>query len=313
MKLLLIGAGGVGVYFCGRAASGGAEVEVVVHSGFEAVKSHGYFVQSIAGDFNFRPSRVISTVAECTSDIDAIVLATKVLPEIDRVKLLEIPAGLPSHPPIVLMQNGIGIEEDIAAAFPENEIISVISYVGISRLSPDQIVHRGAGKLLLGKYDSRDTVTADRIAGCFRAGGIECTVTDDIALERWRKLLWNLPFNPVSVLAGGVNTAQMCDRAELEALCETLMQEVAATANAAGVHITGAMIREQIEYTRKFPAYKTSMLQDFASRRPMEVDAILGNAVKIAAKYGVDVPAMRCCAALLKSVDKMNRNGQLVK
>jgi len=313
MKLLLIGAGGVGVYFCGRAASGGAEIEVVAHSGIDAVKTHGYQVQSVAGDFNFRPTRVIEAVSECSGDIDAIILATKVLPEIDRVKLLKVPASLPSHPPIVLMQNGIGIEDEIAAAFPDNEIISVIAYIGVSRLAPDRIMHRGSGKLLLGRYNSTDTATSERIAGCFRAGGIECTVTADIALERWRKLLWNLPFNPVSVLAGGADTARMCDGAELENLCETLMLEVAATARRTGVAITGEMIREQIEYTRNFPAYKTSMLQDFEAGRPMEVDAIIGNAVKIADKHGVDVPVMRCCAALLKSVDKMNRNGKLVK
>ncbi len=312
MKFLLIGAGGVGIYFCGRAVMGGTDVEVVARSGFDQVKEHGYQVQSIAGDFCFRP-RVTASVSECSADIDAVILATKVLPDIDRVKLLECAAGLPSHPPIVLIQNGIGIENEIAAAYPDNEIISVIAYIGVSRENPGRIVHHGAGKLLLGKYNSSDTVTAERIADCFRAGGVECRVTGDIALERWRKLLWNLPFNPVSVLAGGVDTVQMCDRSDLENLCTALMKEVAATARAAGVMLTDEMITEQLEYTRNFPAYRTSMLQDFTAGRPLEVDAIIGNAVKIADKYGVPVPVMRCCAALLKSMDKMQQERRLVK
>ena len=215
MKFLLIGAGGVGIYFCGRAALGGTAVEVVAHSGFDVVKEHGYVVESIAGDFYFHPDRVIDSAEKCSQDIDAVILATKVLPEINRIELLSTAANLPSHPPIVLIQNGIGIEKEIVGAYPDNEIISVIAYIGVSRAAPRRIFHRGAGRLLMGKYNSRDTVTAERIAECFRAGGIECTVTDNIALERWRKLLWNLPFNPVSVLAGGVNTAQMCNHGEL--------------------------------------------------------------------------------------------------
>ena len=91
------------------------------------------------------------------------------------------------------------------------------------------------------------------------------------------------------------------------------MFETAAVAKAAGVELTEEMIREQIEYTRNFPPYRTSMLQDFDAGCPLEVDAIIGNAVKIADEYGVDVPVMRGCAALLQSVDFMRRSAKLVK
>lgn len=94
------------------------------------------------------------------------------------------------------------------------------------------------------------------------------------------KLLWNLPFNPVSVLAGGATTKQMTQRDELEGLCRALMREVIAVANACGVALTEANAEAQIEYTRNFPAYKTSMLQDYEAGRELEVEAILGNAVR---------------------------------
>lgn len=308
MKLLLIGSGGVGVYFCGRAAQGGAEVEAVIHSGWEKISKCGFQVQSIAGDFSFRPAKLLHSPQECSNDIDAVVLATKVLKDIDRVALLEYAANLPSRPPLVLIQNGVGIEEEIAAAFPENEIISVIAYIGVSRTAPEKIVHTGAGRLILGKFASGECDTAEKIAAVFRAGNVECCVTDDIALARWQKLLWNLPFNPVSVLGGGLHTGLLCDGGKVENLCLSLMREVIAVANAAGVPLTEKMAQEQIEYTRNFPPYRTSMLQDFDAGRALEVDAIMGNAVKMAERLGVDVPVMRCCSTLLESCDRMNRS-----
>ena len=56
MKLLLIGAGSVGVYFCGRAALGGAEVAVSAHSRADKIREEGYTIESIAGNFSFRPA-----------------------------------------------------------------------------------------------------------------------------------------------------------------------------------------------------------------------------------------------------------------
>ena len=308
MKLLLVGAGGVGTYFCGRAAEGGARVEVVAHSGSEVIRAHGYQVKSIAGDFVFRPERVLASAAECSPDIDAVVVATKVLPELDRVKLIAPAAGLPSHPPIVLIQNGIGIEDEIAAAFPENAIVSAVAYIGVSRERPDRIVHHGSGRLILGGYGTSETAVAERIADAFRRGGVECSVTPDIALERWRKLLWNLPFNSVSVLSGGFDTKRMCDGGRVERLCTALMEEVVAAARASGVGLTWEMAQAQLDYTRNFPAYLTSMYQDFQAKRPLETEAIVGNAVKIACRSGADVPLMSCCAKLLRRMDAANRS-----
>ena len=138
-------------------------------------------------------------------------------------------------------------------------------------------------------------------------------MTGDIALARWQKLLWNLPFNPVSVLGGGLHTGELCDGGKIEALCLALMREVVAVANAVGVPLTEKMAQEQIEYTRNFPPYRTSMLQDYDAGRALEVDAIMGNAVRIAELNHVDVPVMRCCRALLESCDKKRRQSAVGK
>lgn len=302
-RILVIGAGGVGIYFSGRLAQAGAKVSVVARSDYDIASRSGYDVHSVAGDFHFVPDEVLKSAADYQGDPDYVILSAKVLPEVNAVELLR-PAVRSKKTVIMLIQNGIDIERSIAEAFPENQLLSTIAYIGVSRPAPGQVLHQGSGVLKMGNYPSGITPEAKRLAALFEAGKVKCELFDDINLVRWDKLLWNLPFNPVSVLAGGATTRQMMDDDELRNLCRVLMHEVIQVANACGVPLTEENADEQMEFTGKFPAYKTSMLQDFEVGRKLEVEAILGNTVRLAAKHDVAVPHMESCYALLKSVDR---------
>lgn len=309
LKVLLIGAGGVGIYFCGRLAQGGeAEISVVARSEYEVAVKNGYQVQSVAGDFSFQPDQLLRSVEEFSGEADYIVLATKVLPEVDPVALLRPALERSPNGVIVLIQNGVEIEEPIRAAFPDRELISTIAYVGVSRPAPGQVHHFGSGTLRMGVYPSGISPAARRLAAAFEKGGIvRCELCKDIRQVRWCKLLWNLAFNPVSVLTGGADTRQMVEDDELENLCRKLMDEVIVTANACGVNLKEEDAVNTMEYTRRFPAYRTSMLQDFEVGRPLEVEAILGNPVRLARKFGVEVPRMECCYALLRALNSQQK------
>lgn len=309
MKILLAGPGAVGTYFCGRLAQHGAQVEVIARSNAELIASRGYQIESDReeGDFHFMPSRVIASAAECSPDIDVIIVALKILPEINTAELIAPAANLPHRPPVVLIQNGIGIEEPVAAAFPENQLISTIAYIGANRPAPGVVRQRGSARLCMGVFQGGDDVFCKKLVDEFVRAKVDCTFTEDIRFVRWRKLLWNLAYNTVSVIGGNLTTAQMCDRGAVEALCRSLMLECAAVARASGVDLADTHADEQIEFTRNFPEYKTSTLQDFEAGRPLECEAIIGNAVRFAEKYGVDTPVMRACYALLVSCDRQNR------
>ena len=306
MRILILGAGSVGLYFGGRLAQSGAEVSVVARSDYETALRSGYDVSSIAGDFHFSPHLVLKSAADYPGTADYVILTTKVLPTVDRVALLR-PAIRSKDTVIVLIQNGIEIEEEIKSAFPENELLSTIAYIGASRPAPGKVLHQGSGVLQMGVYPRGVSPALKRLAAAFAAARVKCEMMEDIVFTRWNKLLWNLPYNPVSVLAGGATTARMSCRDELEKLCFDLMCEVIRVANAAGVKLTEPLAEKQLEFTRNFPPYKTSMLQDYEAGRALEVEAILGNTLRVARKYRVEVPRIECCYALLKSVDELNR------
>ena len=125
---------------------------------------------------------------------------------------------------------------------------------------------------------------------------------ENIAWFRWNKLLWNLPYNPVSVLGGGLDTRRMTDRGAVEALTRALMEEVRLVAAAEGAELPETLVDQNVEFTRNFPPYKTSMLVDFEAGRRMEVEAILGNVYRLAQKHHISVPYMQTCYALLSAI-----------
>ena len=309
MKVLLVGAGAVGAYFGGRLAQAGAEVSVVVRSHWERIVQNGYQIDSVDGNFCFRPSQVLRSMKEYTDTPDWVIVATKVLPEIDLPVILR-GALASKHTAVLLIQNGIGIEEPLLAAFPEHEIYSAVAYIGVTRIDPCHLNHQGVHRLIFGRCDGQPP--SEKAAGLAQAWcsvGVEARAVDDIRYFRWKKLLWNTPFNPVSVIGGGLNTRELTDGGEIEALCADIMAEVAAVAAAEGVKLEPELLEETMVYTRSFPPYKTSMLVDFEAGRPMEVEAIVGNVLRRARCHGVETPKLQAIYALLGALNRRNLRG----
>ncbi|MBE6369261.1 MAG: 2-dehydropantoate 2-reductase [Lentisphaerae bacterium] len=305
MKILNIACGAVGAYFCGRLAQHGADAAVCVRRDAELIRKDGFQIKSIAGDFIFRPAMVLENAADYPDTADYIFLTSKVLPEADPLELLR--GVVKPGSVIVLIQNGIGIEDRLAEAFPENEILSAVAYIGVTRVAAGKIEHKGAGKLIIGKFGGGESNACRKLCQLFEAAGVTAEYTCNIAFYRWKKLLWNVPFNALSVLSGGLLTGEMTDNGRMEKLCAELMREVIAVAHGCGVELAEDMIGENIEYTRNFPPYKTSMLIDCENHRPLEVDAIVGNVVKLAEKLNINVPHLETIYTLLKAFDNHAR------
>jgi len=307
-QVLLVGAGAVGVYFAGRLArSSEFEVSVVARSEFEAAKENGYQIASIAGDFQWRPP-VYRSAREYGKSADLIVVASKVLPEANAPLLAEGAVG--ANTTFLLIQNGLDIEQPFAAAFPESKIISAIAFIGVSRCGGGRVAHTLGGTLSIADFQPEKRswgVTTAELKAAFDAHRVPCSVDPDCAAMRWRKQLWNVPYNPLSVLTGGMDTQEMSGDPQVSALAEEVMQEVLAVGRASGCDLDSSLVEYMVNYTRNAPAYKTSMLLDYENRRPMEVEAILGTVVKKARAANIPVPRVETFYALLSAKDRKNR------
>ena len=302
MRVLVLGAGGVGIAFTSRLARAGAEVSVVAGRDHDVASRQGYDVRMLDGNYNFTPHAVLRSAREFEGIPDWVIVACKALPSIDMVELLR-PAIRSEQTKIMLIQNGIDIEKEVHAAYPQNLLVSTVAYTCTSRPAPGVILNEGVLKLRFGDYPAGVSPATEEIAELFRQGGVDCRTTEDINYIRWYKLLWNLSFNVVAVL-GKVNTAEMCDNGPLEDLCRRLMQETKEVACACGAQLTGKDIDDNFAFTRTLKPYIPSTCQDYYANRPMEVEAILGNPIRLAHKHNVPVPCMELCYTLLSALNK---------
>lgn len=300
-NIAVLGAGAVGIYFSGRLWQNKVDVTVIARGDYEIASRNGYQVTSVAGDFHYQP-QVLKSPDDYQGVADYVIVASKVLPGADQIPALK-KLVTPGHTAIVLIQNGVGIEDAVAAAFPGNEVISAIAYIGASRPAPGQMLHVGNGFLTIGNFKQAATPKCRAFASLYENTPVRCDVTDDIERMRWFKLLWNLAYNPTSVLAGCVTTDIITNTPELSDLVVALMKEVVAIANARHINLTWQDAEANLANTKKFPPFQTSMLQDYLAKRPLEVEAILGNPLRMARECNVAVPHLETMYALLKSIN----------
>ena len=301
-RVLVVGAGAIGALYGGMLARAGAEVSVVCRSDHDAVAAGGYDIRTQWGDFVFRPARVLRAAAEVSAMPDYVLLAVKTVRGLDRPALIRAAVG--PQTVIALVGNGIGIEQEVADAFPRNELVSVLAFVAASRTGPASVRHHALGRLAMGLYPHGVSAATRQLADLFAQAGVPCEVQPQIAASRWLKNLWNIAFNPMSVLGGAMDTRAILAPAEGTELVRRVMREAAAVAAANGHPIADQVIEDTIASTRAQAPYKTSMALDFEAGRPLEIEPILGNVVRSARAHGVPVPALEALYALLRMVEE---------
>ena len=296
-KILIIGAGAIGAFYGALLAKAGADVAVVCRSDFDLVKAHGFTINSHSlGTWPFQPSQVLQEAKDYDGEADYVILCTKVLPTQDRAALIR--PAVHANTAIVFIQNGVDIEQEMQDAFPANEIISGLAFICCQRAGAGEIQHMAYGRLALGNLPGGVSDTTKTFHGYFAKSGIDCVLSETIITERWKKCLWNAPFNPLSVLSGGLPTLAILE--SQEAFIRQIMQDVCKVAESCGHPLPPHLIDANIKNTYAMPPYKTSMLLDYEQGRPLETEAILGNAVRRAQAAGIAAPYLESLYALMQ-------------
>lgn len=298
MNILIIGTGAVGCFYGSLLARTGARVSVMARSDHAVIQEHGIEIHSDTplGTYHFHPAAVLR-MGELPDEMpDYVLLCIKVTEEADRVALLKPVLGRQTR--IVLISNGVEIEDEIHQAFPDQPLISGLAFICVTRTAPGKIWHQSQGRLVLGDYPGGISEETRLLVETFRHTGISCHASSDITTARWQKCLWNAAFNPVSVLSGGLDTARIL--LSQEPFIRAIMEEICQIAAACGHPLDTDLVSKMIDNTRTMPPYKTSMLHDFEAGRPLETEAIIGNAVRAARRTGVSAPRLESLYALMK-------------
>ena len=78
------------------------------------------------------------------------------------------------------------------------------------------------------------------IAADFEGTSVPIQLDEDLVLSRWTKLLWNIPYNGLSVLLQA-STADIMNDPKSTELVESIMAEVVAAAAADGRELPAAL------------------------------------------------------------------------
>ncbi|MDA9573482.1 ketopantoate reductase family protein [Rickettsiales bacterium] len=278
MNILILGCGAIGSYYGFKLQQAGCNVTALIRDNNLKTK-YNITISSNKKNYIFSPN-MISDISNYKEIPDYILICTKSLINIDHNPIIK--KIIKPHTAIVLIQNGIHIENKLAKYFPQNIIIRCLAFICVSKESKNYINHQDYGKIIIGKYPNGNDDKVDKLANFWQSANLECLISDNINQESWKKLIWNAAFNPLSVIANKANTKELLQDKLSHELIKNIMNEIITLANHDNCNLQKDIIDKFIEYTIKMKPYKTSMLLDFENNRPLETRAILGNAIKFA-------------------------------
>jgi 2-dehydropantoate 2-reductase len=303
----IIGTGAIGGFYGARLVRAGFDVHFLARGDYNHIRDHGLVIDSKDGNFALPRVNVYNSAADMPAcDVVAVALkatANHILPDV-------LPAVVKNNGAVLVMQNGFGYEEDVAAIVGPDRVLGVLCFICSNKTGPGHIRHLDFGHITVAQYTNSGapsgiTPLMQDIAGDFTKAGITVRTAPDLATARWKKLVWNMPYSGLSVVLSAL-TDTLNKNSYSRGLVESIMREVCAAAAACGHPIEEEYIREMLEYTDAMTPYRTSMKIDFDEKRPMEVEAIFGNPLRAAKKAGIKVPLMEMLYRELKFMDDEN-------
>ncbi|CRL19613.1 Ketopantoate reductase ApbA/PanE [Penicillium camemberti] len=317
-RVLIVGTGGVGTMSAYALEQGGkAEVTAVMRSNYEAVKANGVNIDSVqcGNGIRFRPTNICKAVPDVIKEnlppFDFILVTTKNIPDVSpTVADIISPAVTPSKTVIVLSQNGINIEKPIIPRFPTNPLISSVSFVGATTRSRYDILHDDPDDQKIGPFSSPGVPAqvaedaAKRYIDIYNPHGkLDLIYDADVRRCRWRKLLYNGSYNPVSTILR-MDTPRMRMSAHvIDDLIRPLMKEILAAARADGVtDLPDELVESVIRGDPVDTAFKPSMCQDIEKGNLFEVENIVGEPLREGEAKGVSMPTLRTVYGILKGL-----------
>ncbi|MDB4722022.1 2-dehydropantoate 2-reductase [Verrucomicrobiales bacterium] len=297
-RIAIVGSGAVGSYYGAKLAISGANVHFLMRADLEHVRKFGLRIES--NKTGVEHLEKVNTYG-CTADIgycDLVIIALKATDNHSLEKIL--PPLLKENTVIMTLQNGLGNEEFLANRFGGNRVIGGLCFVCINRPSPGTVHHIAQGSITCGEFSGLPIPRTHDIGLIFKRADIPFLVAESLPKERWRKLVWNIPFNGLAIVGGAIDTATVLATKNLYCLAKELMKEIMGVALALGYELPDSLIEHNINETKKMGSYTPSSMIDFIMDKPVEVEAIWGEAVRAGLKVDSEIVRMECLYNLIR-------------
>ena len=300
MRYGIIGVGAIGGYYGSKMAYSGQEVHFLSHSDYQYVKEHGMQVDSCDGSFHLDHVNVYQH-AQDMPKCDVVLVGLKtinnhLLPEL-------LPPLLHERTVVVLIQNGIGVEADVQQMFPDVQLVAGLAFICSAKTELGRVNHQCYGSINLGNYSCKDESVFNAILDDFINAGIQAA---SVPYEeaRWKKAVWNMPFNGMTVALNTRTDLLLKNPATLQ-LIRDLMMEVVGASRALGISgVDEAFVEKMIQMTDEMTPYSPSMKLDYDFHRPMEIHYLYTRPIEIAREAGFRMHKLEMLEAELRFLSK---------
>lgn len=296
-RIAIIGAGALGCYYGARLVKAGFDVHFLVRSGRAAITARGIKVKTPNERITLRKVQVYGSSVDI-GPCDLVILAAKATANVSLKTIL--PPLLNPDTTVMTLQNGLGVEEPVADIAGPERVVGAICYIGCMRTAPGVVNCSFPGLMTIGKFGKTAGDRTYAIAAMWRRSGVKCNALDNLELQRWHKLVWNVPFNGLAIVMGGVTTDVLLANEGMRLLARRLMEEIVEAAAKFGHEIPRSFVDLQFERTAKMGAYRPSSSIDFDEGRDVEVEEIWGEPVRRSKAVGIPVPRLEMLYWLIK-------------
>jgi 2-dehydropantoate 2-reductase len=298
MRILVLGAGGVGGYFGAKLARAGEDVTFLARGPhLAAIREGGLRIRSrIEGEYVVTARAVTS--AHGFPPFDAVLLTVKAN-DTEAVLELARPAVGP-HTPVISLQNGVDSPATIERVLGPGHAVGGAAYVFAVIEAPGVVSHGLLGRIAFGELDGRRTERVERLLAALQRADIPAELSPDIRRVMWEKYLFICGQAGMTALAR-VPTGVLRTHAPTWTMYRALLEEAAAVARAEGVSLAPDVVESGMKAAAALaPGAFSSLHHDLVNGKPLELEALHGHLVRRGRHHGVPTPmAFAVYAALL--------------
>lgn len=302
MRIAVVGAGAIGGFLAAALARAGTDVAVVARGAhLDAISRRGItLVTSDLGPFTAKVEA--GEDLRSLGDFDFVIAAFKAHQWPQLLAQMEHLSKTPAK--IVTLQNGAPFWFErspalesvdpggrIGSAFADEQVIGGVVHVSGHIVEPGRIHQSGGVRYVFGAPRGGTNGAIETFVSALSWAELRPEVDENVRATLWLKLVNNVGLNSMSTLHRAT-LKQLLSRGATRAETRDLMEEALRVGQAMGV-VDAVDLEARLAYAERLGDVKTSMLQDFEAKRPLELDPILGAVIELAARQGVEVPRIR--------------------
>ena len=299
-RIAIVGAGAIGIYYGVRLGRAGANVRFLLRSDLFPVRERGAL--SVVDRHVRMELRTVSVFASTTEigPVDLVIVSLKTTGNALLGELL--PPLLGPETAVLTLQNGLGADETIASIVGAERVLGGLAFIALMRTAPGEVRCFHHGSLTIGEFGGPALERTGKLAALLTQAGVKVQVAENLAEARWKKLVWNIPFNGLAIAAGGIATDRICADPTLVNRVRALMKEVQLAAAKLGFNVPDEFLQQQFDVTPPMGAYQPSSLVDFLAGREVEIESIWGEPLRRAQAAGAAVPELERLYGELQAV-----------